>query len=118
MKSTTVEQADSQHSWRLNLSQMHHANASIDGPESQLGVKNGPQATSALRPLYPQSRTSRDRSCGHPLEIFPYSRAPFATPVKATSLRRPTADLDRRDRRARVYASAPGGMQPPSHQGE
>src|ERR1019366_2032727 len=45
-------------------------------------------------------------------------RAPNSAPVKATRhAGGEDAGLDRRCRRARAYASAPGGMQPVSHQG-
>jgi hypothetical protein len=49
----------------------------------------------------------------------PKCRAPGSAPLKATRYAGgEDADLDRRYRRARVDASAPGGMQPMSHQGE
>ena len=46
-------------------------------------------------------------------------RAPDRAPVKATRYAGGgDADLDRRVRRARAYASAPEGMPPVSHRGE
>ncbi len=46
------------------------------------------------------------------------SRARLRAPQGDPLCGRPTAGLDRRCRRARINASAPGGMQPVSHRGE